>query len=227
MIIAKEHSRNQKLGDCSTTYAGLTTCHDSCPFKKSGVCYGLNGPVGYHFRRVTRQARAQKASSVRLAQKEAALVKQLSGAKPLRLHTVGDCKNVESAQIISQAAAIYSAKCGQPVWTYTHTPDVPREAWGEVSVLKSCHTLEEVKAAHRAGYAASLVVKKFTEGRRLYPLGGGFIGIACKAQIGETTCGQCKLCFKDQMLHDKRFVVLFETHGARKRLAAQDAIDVA
>jgi hypothetical protein len=82
--------------------------------------------------------------------------------RPLRLHTVGDCRTDEAARIVAAAAERYMDAGGGPVWTYTHAWRlVDRASWGRVSVLASCETPEQVELARARGYATAIVVDEF------------------------------------------------------------------
>jgi hypothetical protein len=127
---------NRKVGDVAVTMVSQKTCPKTCPFLDAG-CYAASGPQGIHTARLNKA----RASATELARAEAHGIAQLDGTKPMRLHVVGDCSTKTAARTVSKAADAYSAKRGQKVFTYTHAwRNVPREAWGQVSVLASCET---------------------------------------------------------------------------------------
>ena len=222
--VAVERSDNIKLGPpgkVSSTYVGLETCPDACPFKAKdpitgkSPCYGQHGSCGaYVLPRFLTDAKADQT-----ALDEASKIRALSGKRPLRLHTLGNCSTPVRAEAVSAAADAYRAKHGKDVWTYTHAHNVPRPAWGGVSVLRSCHTPAQVQQAYRDGYAASIVVPVGT--KNLTPLPGGFKVLMCPAQRSKKiTCLTCPggkeghaLCMHDELLKQKQLVVGFETHS--------------
>jgi hypothetical protein len=156
-----------------------------------------------------------------VAQQEAAAIRKLSGRFPLRLHVVGDCKSAEAAKAVSEAADEHRAKRGQPAWTYTHAHDVPREAWGQVSVLRSCESVTQVEEAFEAGYAAAMVVPEFQK-ETAYEVGPGLTGIPCPEMTGRAeSCEECGLCMRDDKLRAGRRVILFAAHGSRKAKVVQ------
>lgn len=228
------HSRNGKLGCvCITTYAGQMTCpqkgHDArpCPLMNSG-CYAEGGNVG-RFQLPT--LNASPCTRRQAAEKEARLINALVGRayEPLRLHTVGDCCTVDGAALVADATQRYMYASGAPAWNYTHAWNVPRGAWGMVSVLRSCHTLEECYDALDACYAPALLVDYYQtrDGKRLVGraksghvigrchIGRGLIGIPCPAIWSENdlTCPQCRLCWNDQERRNKHEVIMFAAHG--------------
>jgi len=138
----------------------------------------------------------------------------MKGENPLRLHIVGDCKTAKAAQIVSKAADEYQERSDQKVWTYTHAwKDVPREKWGNVSVLASCETIAEAKHAMKRGYAASVVrAKPFEKPFYLE----GVIMVPCLELTKGIKCNKCKVCWHDKELRDSKKVICFFPHGAGK-----------
>jgi hypothetical protein len=112
-------------------------------------------------------------------------------------------------------------KGASPVWSYTHAwRDIPREAWGEMSIIASCNTTREVvEAAERGYYVTSLVVPYFSqlfgvEGPRYtcnpyqgmqIPMGrkrgvGRYVlnEHVCPAQVYDhVSCSNCQLCWRE------------------------------
>lgn len=226
IAIAKETSGNAKIGDCATTYAAQESCPPSCVFFNGGGCYAETGRIGKFVTSALNEAtRDSGASALDVAEAEAAAIDGLTGTKPLRLHTVGDCATDEAARIIAAAAERYTARGGGPVWTYTHAwRTVSRASWGSVSVLASCETPLDVVLAQARGYATAIVVEEFEAGRRLHD------GVLpCPAQTSDRACDNCRLCFNDKRLRDIGYSVGFEIHGipfavrqARQALRAPD-----
>ena len=212
---AVELSRNSKIGDASATYVSQASCPPTCPFKNSG-CYAETGVIGIHTRRLNRSVTSDL---LQIAQCEADEIRKLTGRFPLRLHVVGDCTTDAAADIVSAAASEHQLKHGQPAWTYTHAHNVQRESWRDISVLRSCESIEQVRQAHKDGFAAALVVPEF-ERDTAYPIAEDIVGIPCPQQTGKAKdCMQCRLCMQDAKLHNARRIILFSAHGAsRKRV---------
>lgn len=233
LAIAKASSGNRKIGDAATTYAAQASCPSSCAFFNGGGCYAENGTL---FAIVTKPlnqaAEYSHADSLDVARAEADAIDGLSSEairnRPLRLHTVGDCRTDEAARIVSAAAERYMERGGGPVWTYTHAWQlVDRASWGAVSVLASCETAEQVELARARGYATAIVVEEF-ESPRLYTIGAGVTtGVSgrderraarpvlpCPAQTrDDVTCSICRLCMNDAGIRARGYSIGFAVHG--------------
>jgi hypothetical protein len=153
---------------------------------------------------------------------EAAGIDTLTGKRDLRLHVVGDARTDKAAQILSAAADRYIARGASKgkavrVWTYTHARDTRRDSWGRISVLRSCETMQQVRAAHNAGFAAAIVIPEHTHDRA-YKLDGEYTGIPCPEQTGKAAnCQACGLCMQDSKLHARKNVIVFAAHGQGKK----------
>lgn len=214
LVAAVTSSGNRKLGKSSTTYAAQASCPTDCVFLNAG-CYAERGFVGIHLRNLNNHAVEVSATTQDVAEAEAKAIDEMDVVmgRPLRLHTVGDCATDEAARTVSAAAERYIAKGGGRVWSYTHAwRIVNRESWGAVSILASCETPEDVAAAHKRGYATSIVIEEF-EGKRRYETNGIEI-IPCPAQTKKGVgCSDCKLCFDDQRLKGEEYTIGFAIHG--------------
>jgi hypothetical protein len=221
-VTAVEKSSNSKTGEVSATYAPIHSCPKTCPFLDSG-CYAQSGHTSWTLNRLNKNCEIKKKTRpIDIAREEAKQIKGLSGTRDLRLHIVGDAKTPKAAEILSRAAKSHTAKAGKKVWTYTHAwREIPREKFGEISVLASCETLDECKQAIKRGYAASVV--------RLKPFKGTmpFQGLNMKACPGivqdNVKCNDCKLCLDDSKLLKENKVICFFPHGSGAN-KAMDAI---
>jgi hypothetical protein len=213
---AVEKSRNSKVGNVSATYVALRSCPDSCALKGRG-CYAELGKVGMTVRRLDAQASLWGSDGRDMARAEAKGIDGLSGKRPLRLHVSGDSRTAVNAAIVADAADRYTARYGQPVWSYTHAwRDVPREAWGGVSILASVESLADASRALDEGYAPAVVVAEHPADGKAWRSGEGIKVIPCPAQTRESvTCDACKLCFSADRLHATRSAIAFSAHGGR------------
>lgn len=199
----------------SVTRASQSSCPASCP--ALGVwCYAEHGHAGLHARRL------EPAAPLDVATQEAAAIRASwpRDGRPLRLHEVGDATTAECAELLAGAVADAQAEGAGPAWSYTHAwRDVPRAAWGHVSVLASCETADDVREAQSRGYPAARVVAEFESPRR------DSRGIPCPAQTGAAPdCASCRLCMRADRLAAP---ILFAAHGSgarelREALAAAD-----
>ncbi|WP_295454354.1 hypothetical protein [uncultured Thiodictyon sp.] len=223
--IAVENSNNKKLGGMSTTYASLQTCPKDCPFLKSKSCYAMMGPCAVTKDRIGAKRANSKLS---IAKQEARAIDTLSGRWPLRIHTIGDCSTAAAARTVAKAAKRFMAKHNEAAYTYTHAwRTVPRSAWGKVSVLASCETVTEVRAAKAKGYAATLVLEKFASDSVHFV--NGVRVMPCLKQTGRSrSCLDCGLCMKEASLKKAGLTIGFKVHGpsvkAAMMLAAKNPV---
>lgn len=216
---AVEHSKNSKVGDVSATYVALKSCPTSCPLRGEG-CYAELGKVGMYVRRLDRNAAGQDVDGRDMARAEAREIDSLSGKRALRLHVSGDSRTFVNARIVANAAERYMARGGQKVWSYTHAwRDVAREAWGAVSVLASCESLDDAAQALDEGYAPAVVVDAHpADGKASRVNAHGIKLIPCPAQTrDDVTCADCKLCWNDDMLRSRRAAIAFAAHGPKAK----------
>lgn len=210
MILFLMLQSNKELNrQVATTYAAQSTCPATCPFLHCG-CYA---ETGVHTKAI--QNRLDNTCTPYNSAVQESLDIILSPAlHPLRLHTAGDCYDTPSAKVIARAAQHYTSKHGQPVWTYTHNHRIKREAWGIISVLRSCETVRQCVRSARVGFASALVVKDFKQDKA-YDLGHGLKGIPCPAQTGRAaSCVACGLCLNADRLHRTNCVILLKVHGS-------------
>jgi hypothetical protein len=164
---------------------------------------------------------------VAIATEEAEAIDTLSGARPLRLHVVGDCTSDETAQILATAVKAYKRRGNQSAaWTYSHAwRDIKRKSFGSISVLASCETTEQVKVARAKGYATALVVDRFAR-TKAYSLDGIKI-VPCPQQTGRSkNCLSCKLCWTDARLRETGVTIAFEAHGAQAKSVRKQLIQI-
>jgi hypothetical protein len=199
-VIIVEHSKDSKISGrgsgCSATYISQSTCPSSCVLLGAG-CYAERGHVALHQKRVAKAS--ETLSPAEIALMESRAIDRLPAARPLRVHVVGDCPDDDSATFVGSAMARY-ARRGQRAWTYTHAwRQVKHSSWARAQVVASCHTPAQVRAAHRRGYAAAILVEQHPT-RKTYDLDGVKV-IPCPAEWRaadgkrQTTCDRCKLCW--------------------------------
>jgi len=182
----------------SATYAPEVTCPDSCPLKGNG-CYGRNFRLNYIWHRGTDVGDVEPWE---IAEDEARRIGELKGDRPLRVHVLGDCKDVVSARVIGQAMVDYVERTGQGCWAYTHSwREIGVEEWQGAKVWASCERVEEVKEARERGYSAVVIVREKQPGM-----------VMCPAMTHGLTCAECMLCWTG-----KKVVVGFYPHGRDKK----------
>jgi hypothetical protein len=214
---------------CSIIVSIRVFCPDSCAYKGQG-CFASSG----FLRRQSEQLNASAPlSKVGLAQAEFRAIRRLfnggpvpqdgaRGGRDLRLHVGGDAANEEHARALKRAAADWSHRGGGAVWTYTHRwREIPREAWGGVSVLASVETPAEAAEAMQLGYAAAITVEEFKQDKpyRVSPAPTRFYQdpavtvIPCPAEVRGKTCVECRLCLDADGLLKRNQVIGFALHG--------------
>lgn len=212
-VAAVADSKNVKLGRAALTVVARQSC-PACPFQGQG-CYAEHDNNRIWWDRLT--AGAPTATPLELARAEAIAIDRLPADRDLRLHVAGDSKTVEGTRMIAAACGRYLDRAellghAVAVWAYSHAwREVPREAWGRVSVLASCETADDVRLANARGYAAALVVPEFLDDAA-YTLGGVKM-LPCPQQTREKVCTECRLCFGDQRLHRAGLAIGFAVHG--------------
>lgn len=207
-VTVVENSENAKIGMVSATYVTQHSCPTSCALYRSG-CYAEAGNVGI----VTRRLNKSDIIDVNtIADMEADGIRKLSGARPLRVHVVGDCTTDYAASVVGKAMVAHP----QPAWTYTHAwRDVDHASWQNASVLASCESTEQVKQASARGYATAIVVEEF-DSEKKYEKNGINI-LPCREQINGTKCVDCKLCFNAENLKKHNITIGFKAHGVSKK----------
>jgi hypothetical protein len=201
-------SENGKTGLAAVTYASIAATCGNCGLKNNG-CYAQGGRVAI----LVRQLDEQAGNALATARAEAALIrenaKKAPAGYPLRLHASGDCKTEATARTVANAASEWPG----PVWTYTHSwRDVPRKAWGSVSVLASIENVDDGRAALKAGYAPALIVHEHPSDGRAFTR-AGVTWIPCPEQTRGVQCIQCRLCFDADALKQRRHGIAFAAHG--------------
>jgi hypothetical protein len=156
------------------------------------------------------------------------MIDGMRATRDLRLHVAGDSPTEFGTQLIAAAAARYvrrGEKQGKSVrvWAYTHTwRDVGRRFWGEVSVLASVESVDQVYEAAKVGYASAIVLPVFPTFRAftLTDYENSVRVIPCPAQTRkDISCTDCRLCFNSKRLEDAGLTIGFEVHGQGRKKA--------
>lgn len=211
VVIAVDLSTNKKTGLASATYAPFQTCSNKCPMRR--VCYAKSGSCGFHTWPITRNARGL--SALEIAKREAKEIDGMAARLPLRLHVSGDCSTADCARIVSSACRRYTARRGQPVWTYTHSwRTVPRAAWNGVSVFASVESIKAARAALCRGYAVAMVTRTDScgtvNGLELDP---------CPHRINDDIkCTDCEKCLHSEQYENTNRVITMEPIGSYKNV---------
>lgn len=224
--------RNVPVGPhVTSTYVSIqATCPDSCAFKNDG-CYAKSNAAHLTMRTLDEAARGWSALEVTRAEARAidgTWVHGIpqSGARggiDLRLHVGGEVSCAQGARELADAAQRWTARGGGLSWSYTHRwATIERRHWGQISVLASVESPEDIERAASRGYAAAIVVSQF-DSPKAFAI-GRWRAVPCPAEAGErSTCSSCRLCMHDDRLLERHLVIAFAAHGnghvkARHRL---------
>jgi len=203
-----------------STYVSIeATCPDTCRCKNNG-CYAQTGFTRTHMDK--RELASRRMTSLEVTLKEAEQIDKLyvrgvpqdgaRGGRDLRLHVAGDVSCERGARALASAASRWHDRGGGSVWTYTHRwREIPREAWGPISVLASVEHRSELWPAMRRGYAPAFVVPEFPNGAISFDL-EGLRMVPCPAEAGVRTCAECRLCL-DHDLKERGTGIAFAYHG--------------
>ena len=239
IAVAKSGDTKLGRGRMHATYATRESCDQGCPLW--AACYAAPGAgrVGFTTIRLDRAA-AGGLRPVDVARQEARAIARLVPDRDLRVHVVGDCRTPAAARIVGVAMRDYDRRA-RDLWiargrvgpcprsfTYTHSwRAVPREDWGDASVIASCETVADVRRAYARGYtAAAIVVPEHPADGRAYPLEpvAGLpatrsfyprsMVIHCPNQTRGVVCADCRLGIDPPPGR----IIGFAAHGNRKGL---------
>lgn len=221
---------------CSSTFVPVANTCPPCPFKGNG-CMAESGYTGRPNRRI--EANARGLTSVEVTRREAeALDRRLfpagvprdggrDGKSPrdLRLHVSGDVTTRVGLDLLVAAVWRWKARGGGACWTFTHAwRDLPGERWGSISILASLEDPKDSELARARGYTPAITVRSFPAPRSFRLAGSSTTWIPCPAELGKTTCVECRLCLdRTEWMRETDRGIAFAVHGqsaerARRRL---------
>jgi hypothetical protein len=222
VVYAVEAMLSAKVGEVSATYVSQRSCPSSCGFLAGG-CYAMNGHMSLMATKPLNRNTPADMTAEQIARLEARAIGELSGKRDLRLHIVGDSYTENGTINIANAAEAFMRRGGRKAWTYTHAwRQVPRWAWGDVSVLASCETEADVLEARALGYAAAIVVE--THGTAKRHQDGQLQVLPCPEQTRGVPCVSCRLCMDDRRLLASETVIAFAIHGGRASKSKAQAV---
>jgi hypothetical protein len=206
-------SSNVKTGPIPVSTSPDSTCPPSCPLRGNG-CYAKQGPLAWHWRRVSSGERGTSWG------KFTAAIAELPTGQLWRHNQAGDLPGEGDdidARMLSQLVRANQGKRG---WTYTHKPvvgDSPQASGNRASV----------RFANRNGFRVNLSADNLTEADELADVDCGPVVVVlpsdsphtvrtpagrkvvvCPAQRGDVTCADCGLCAASRSV-----IVGFLAHG--------------
>lgn len=223
---------------CCSTFASIeTTCPESCAFKDAG-CMADAGLTRITSKRLNSAARGLTELQV-IAEEAGEIDRSFGGervpqdgargGRDLRLHVGGDVQTVGPARVLAGAAARWRSRGGGSVWTFTHSwREVPREAWGVVSVLASVEQPADLALALARGYAPAIVLPQLPADGRRVTLGSNghqVPVIPCPGETRDVTCVECRLCL-DRPLAAMGVGIAFGVHGRDAEEASKSLVQL-
>jgi len=221
---------NSKLGPgMAATYSAFSTCPETCSIREQ--CYGRFGFLAVNRTFGAMHQAGERRTPEEIAIQEADEIRKLPADRPLRIHVVGDCKTKESAEILAEATEDYlkraESKLGKrfarlniAIFGYTHAwRDIPRESWGEISILASCESPSACLEAMERGYPAAVILphdESPRESVRFYKT----LGIKlrpCLHDLRGIPCRACGACMDADRLLEHGLVIGLRAHATSKR----------
>ena len=204
-----------KIGAPGTYRPVGATCAPTCPYLGAG-CYAESGKVALH----QREAAAGILPALRGA--AGAMAWAAMTGRPCRLHVSGDLgRSWDEARpyiagLIAVVQAVRATFGPVDVWTYTHLPYTTDGA-ALVDMLATAGI--HVRWSDRTGYNGAIVVpfERVASMRQRGRVGAPVIA-KCPAQLRDTTCADCRLCWQRPDL-----TIAFDPHGSGRRSIAARA----
>lgn len=216
-------------GDAKTNAPGTyrpvgPTCAKECPFLNNG-CYAQSGNVAMH------QRRAQDDVGASLRSAAVAMVWAVRTNRMARLHVSGDFltlsdkgeSKIDKAYIrgLCKLADTINELSGRTkgttiAWSYTHIPYARVERY--VRVLARHGIIVRYSDHMNVGGA---IVAPFGMVSQLRANNPGVKFAKCPAQLSDTTCVKCTLCWSRTDL-----TVVFDPHGSGKKKVTNTVLKV-
>jgi hypothetical protein len=223
---------------CSTYLPIEKTCSSTCPLKDNG-CYPQSGYTQSLIHKLDEAARSFTPDEV-VAEEARRIRRAFNGrripqdggrhgnaGRDLRLHDSGDVTTAEQAALLAAAVDDWLRRDGGRVWTYTHGwRQIPREAFGETSVLASVEMPEDIERARELRYASAIVVDEFPSKNAFKLPGSTATIIPCPAETSERTCVECRLCLDADGLLRRNQAIAFQAHGPDKKRVADGLVQL-
>ena len=213
-------SSNTKTGPIPVSTTSSESCPSTCPLKGTG-CYAESGKLALHWQDVTRGGRGGSWDAFLAA------VRKFKPAQLWRHNQAGDLPQDGEGVIDREAVlALADANEGRRGFTYTHH---------DMSLPGNAETVREANAR---GFAISLsangpehaddlagldiapvvtVISEYAPAVTFTPSGRRIVTCPAVQREG-VNCLQCKLCANP----DRKVIIGFPLHGARRRTAARE-----
>ena len=206
IVTAGDKTTAKKLGDMHVTHASQATCPQDCPFYPV-----IEGDI---------MGQEREELALILAEVEAEYIDNFSGKRNARIHVVGDCQTIATANVVGSAMVRFEERTGKTAYTYCHAwRTVPYSAWMGARVLASCETAEDIRIATKVmGYPSAEWTYMEHTSRKVHERDGIKV-LPCPNNFNlQVTCDKCMLCANVTMLKEKELVIGLHGHGATRQL---------
>lgn len=228
-------SSNSKTGPIPVTTSSASFCPVSCPFRDSG-CYADGGPLAIHWRAVTNKLRGLSWEDF------------LAWCHGLPTGTLW--RHNQAGDLPGNGTKLDAAMCMQLArnarhtrgFTYTHYPVLE----GEASDATVAHNRDVIRRMNETGFTVNVSANSPSHAAKIraafeayecgyivpiatvlpesnFPRHAGKDRLTvCPAAVDDTDTINCQTCQLCQRI-DRRAVIGFPAHGARRRAAAKIA----
>jgi len=228
-ILFTTKSSNAKTGHIPVTTSSAETCPADCPFQSQG-CYAKSGPLGFLWSSATKAGPNATFQNGRNQAKTidwstlCNLVAELPADQLWRHNQAGDLPHTEGKIDAKALSALVEANGGKRGFTYTHhNPRINAKTIKAANVQGFTVNLSANNPAH-ADELADLevgpvvtVLPSTISGKVTLSTPKGRKVVVCPGTYREdVSCETCGLC----QVVDRKTIVGFPAHGARKRAAS-------
>lgn len=201
---------NMKTGTPGT-YRPVGPSCPPCPV--SDACYARYGPTRFH---------QERSSAKALPSLTAAVIAMIAAVKTktlARLHIAGDVYEdgdidleyvVSLADLARRIRSHLAPEVRYIAWTYTHAPKNRFERLRRLLAISGISILYSERP--EAGGAMIWPFNQLNELEKRHPR---LTLVPCKAQLEQTTCRDCCLCFEAR---EKGRTIVFDPHGPKRML---------
>lgn len=222
-------SGNKKTGYIPTTMSSVSTCPNSCPFKKDKICYPFYSPLGFMWEALDTNGRwnNSKRRIIKPIKWNELLknIKKLPKGQLWRHNVAGDLPGHGDRIDVKKLAELISAAKNTKGFTYKHKPI----GYNGFKLVNA----QAIYASNQSGFTINLSANTLVEADSFYDFGIGPVVsvlqtdsplkvktpkgrkvIVCPAEYKEDVqCETCKLCAKK----DRKVIIGFRAHGTKKR----------
>lgn len=214
-------SSNAKTGPIPVSTTSSETCPKTCG--QYSTCYAKSGPLAIHWSATSKGSRGTDWSTF------CDSIANLPDGQLWRHNQAGDLPGTDQNIDVKALRALVTANKGKRGFTYTHKPMTPKNAAAVKSantngftVNLSADTLDEVDTLKALNIGPVVVVLPWDQKDNIQTAAGHTIVICPATQRDNVTCASCGLC----AWKDRKVVIGFPAHGAKKKQFKSDLIQI-